>query len=82
MCKLIDLVKIGLLDILKYSQCLLNTVFCKWGTLGYCGNGRGVTFICLLMVQDITVSGTIIHFQSEHNLNEINRFIRVRTNYS
>ena len=29
----------------KFSQCLLNTVFCKWGTLGYCGNGRGVTYI-------------------------------------
>ena len=45
MCILMDLVKIGLLDILKYSQCLLNTEFCKWGILEYCKNGRGVTYI-------------------------------------
>ena len=45
MCILMNLVKIGLLDILKYSQCLLNTEFCKWGILEYCRNGRGVTLI-------------------------------------
>ena len=41
MCISIDLVKIGLLYILKYTQCLLNTGFCKWGMMEYCRNGRG-----------------------------------------
>ena len=40
-CNLVNQVKIELLSILKYSQFLLNTEFCKWGILEYCRNGKG-----------------------------------------
>ena len=31
----------GAFGYLKYFQCYMNTVFCKWGILEYCRNGRG-----------------------------------------
>ena len=52
-CILVDLglVKVGLLDFFKCSQCLLNTEFCRWGILEYCRNGRGVTCMAQLAHQ-------------------------------
>ena len=50
-CILIDLVKNRAIRYLKYSQCFLNTEFCKWGILEYCRNGRGWHFLLLVTSQ-------------------------------
>ena len=48
---------------LKYSQCLLNTEFWKWGILEYCRNGRGWHSLSISEALLIAGLGVLIRFE-------------------